>query len=175
MICENCHVREAKVHFTKIANGQTGVMHLCQKCAQKIQGFGFGIYPGMVSDFLQALFEAESNKQFVQSENKETEKCPLCGMTLSKIQQHGKIGCSECYNQFEPQLEVLLRKIHGGGFHVGRVPAHGRPELQSRNELQQLRKKLQEAVHSEEFEEAAVLRDRIKELEKTAGGEQDGK
>ena len=174
MICEYCHVREATVHFTKIANEQTVVMHLCQECAQKMQGFSFGIHPGMISDFLQALFEAESNKHFLQPQDEAEGMCPLCGMTLAKIQQFGKIGCSECYETFETQLEILLRKIHGSGFHVGKVPSRGWSELRSKNKLAQLRLKLQNAVQSEEFEDAAVLRDQIKELEKTAGGEKDG-
>lgn len=174
MICQNCHAREANVHFTKIANGQTGVMHLCQECAQKIQGLSFGFHPAMISDFLQAIFEAESSEQSIGNQTDTEEKCPLCGMTLTKIQQHGKLGCSECYGTFESQLEILLKKIHGSGFHVGKVPSRGWSELRSKNELQHLKQKMQEAVQNEEFEEAAVLRDRIKELEKTAGGEQDG-
>jgi protein arginine kinase activator len=58
MLCQNCKQRESTIHVTKIINGQATQLHLCQECAQKVQGFGFGfsIYPGMVSDFLQALF-----------------------------------------------------------------------------------------------------------------------
>lgn len=174
MICQNCHIREANVHFTKITNGQTGVMHLCQECAQKMQGTSFGFHPGMISDFLQAIFEAESKEHLIDNKKDIEEKCPQCGMTLSKIQQHGKLGCSECYETFESQLEILLRKIHGSGFHVGKVPSRGWTELRSKNEIEHLKQKMQDAVLNEKFEEAAVLRDRIKELEKVAGGEQDG-
>lgn len=173
MLCQNCQSREAVVHLTKIVNGQTTQMHLCRECAQKIQGFGFSIYPGMVSDFLQALFGVNPSEHHTQDiSGGRQEKCPGCGMTFSQIQQAGRLGCSRCYEKFEPQMELLLRRIHGGGCHVGKVPARGGAELKNKLELDQLKRKLQELVQREEFEEAAVIRDKIRELEKSEGGEE---
>lgn len=167
MLCQNCNQRESTIHFTKIVNGQATQMHLCQECAQKVQGFGFSLYPGMVSDFLQALFGINPAGQADQLQQ---EKCPGCGRTFSQIQQAGRMGCSKCYEKFEPQMELLLRRIHGGGTHVGKVPVKGGTAVRSKQELAQLKDKLQELIKKEEFEEAAQVRDRIREIEKVAGG-----
>ncbi|NLO97437.1 MAG: DNA helicase UvrBC [Peptococcaceae bacterium] len=175
MLCQNCLQREATVHLTKIINGQGMQMHLCQECAQKVQGFGFNfnIYPGMATHFLQALFGLSSLNQTGQSVSTiNQEKCPGCGWTFAQIQHAGRMGCSQCYDKFETQIEPLLRQIHGGGVHVGKVPKRCAASIRNKQELLRLRSRLQELVQREEFEEAARVRDRIKELEKLVGGEE---
>ncbi|MGI6451092.1 MAG: UvrB/UvrC motif-containing protein [Desulfitobacteriia bacterium] len=175
MLCQNCHARESTVHFTKIINGQATQMHLCSECAQKVQGFSFGfsLNPAMVSDFLQALFGVNPAGHAGQTVNiLQQEKCPGCGKTFAQIQQTGRMGCRQCYEKFEPQMEQLLRRIHGGGAHVGKTPLRCGAAFRSEQEKTRLKKKLQELVAREEFEEAAKVRDRIRELEKTAGGEE---
>lgn len=175
MICQNCKQRESVVHLTKIVNGQAIQTHLCQECAQKVQGFGFAIYPGMVSNFLQALFGHDptiSSEQGV--ENPQQTKCPGCDRTFFQIQQAGRMGCSKCYDVFQPQMELLLRRIHGGVNHVGKVPARSGAAIKNRKLILELKNKLQDLVNKEEFEEAAIIRDRIRELEHSLGGEDDG-
>lgn len=81
------------------------------------------------------------------------------------------MGCSKCYDTFESQMEMLLRRIHGGAVHVGKVPVRGGVTYKNKQELVKLRSELQELIQDEKFEEAAVLRDRIRKLEKTVGGE----
>jgi protein arginine kinase activator len=99
MLCQNCQQREAAVHLTKIVNGQGMQMHLCHECAQKVQGFHFNFYPGMATDFLQALFGMNSMNQAGQQLSAVTqEKCPGCGRTFAQIQQAGKMGCGQCYD-----------------------------------------------------------------------------
>lgn len=172
MLCQNCQQREATVHLTKIVNGQTTQTHLCQECAQKLQGFGFGfsLYPGVVSDFLQALF---GSSYLGKPENTKLhqEKCPGCGRTFAQIQQSGRMGCSRCYETFESQMELLLRRIHGETAHVGKVPLRAGAAFRKKQEITNLRKRLQHLIEIEAFEEAAMVRDQIRELEKQFGGE----
>ncbi len=172
MICQSCQAREAVVHLTKIVNGQATQIHLCQECAQKVQGFGFSIYPGMVSDFLQALFGMNQIEQPGSTvSNLQQEKCQGCGMTFAQIQKAGRLGCNSCYDKFESQMELLLRRIHGGGSHVGKVPVRTGKVYRSKKELLELKGRLQELIQKEEFEEAALIRDKIRELERAAGGD----
>lgn len=171
MICQNCNEKEAVVRLTKIINGQAAEVHLCQECAQKIQGFGMGFYPGMVSNFLQALFGVNPGASPNQSLPEEEQiKCEGCGMTISQIQRAGKMGCSKCYEKFEPQMESLLRRIHGGVSHVGKVPVRSGAALKNKLELEKLKQKLKECINKEEFEQAAVIRDKIRDLEDNTGG-----
>jgi protein arginine kinase activator len=81
------------------------------------------------------------------------------------------MGCSKCYEKFEPQMELLLRRIHGGGRHVGKIPARAGKASRSKQEIDRLKSKLQALVQQEEFEEAARIRDKIRELEKVSGGD----
>lgn len=175
MICQNCKQRESVVHLTKIVNGQAIQTHLCQECAQKVQGFGLTIYPGMVTDFLQALFgHNHTDKSEQKMEENLQEKCPGCNRTIIELQQAGRMGCSKCYDTFQSQMEVLLRRIHGGVNHVGKVPARSGAAIINRKSIADLRLKLQELVDREEFEEAAIIRDKIRKLENNTGGESDG-
>ncbi|NLP43572.1 MAG: DNA helicase UvrBC [Peptococcaceae bacterium] len=172
MLCQNCQQRDATVHLTKIVNGQATQMHLCQECAQKLQGFSFGfsLHPGMVSDFLQALF-GSSYVGKTEHTKLQQEQCPGCGRTFAQIQQSGRMGCSRCYEIFESQMELLLRRIHGETAHVGKVPVRTGAAFRKKQEITKLRTKLQYLIENEAFEEAALVRDQIRELEKQFGGE----
>lgn len=169
MLCENCKQREANVHLSKTVNGQTHELHLCDQCAKKTQEVNFVFHSGVsVPDFLQALFgfSAVPKTAGIQQE----EACPRCGMTFSQITRAGKLGCNMCYEKFSRELQPLLRKIHGGGQHVGKVPKRRGSVLREKLELKKLKEKLRILILQEKFEEAVEVRDRIRELEQKAGG-----
>jgi protein arginine kinase activator len=95
----------------------------------------------------------------------ETE-CSFCGLTFADFRRTGRLGCPHCYETFGEQLPRLLRRIHGGVKHVGKVylpPDPTASELEKR--LEGLRRGLDRAVHDEDFERAAELRDEIRSLE----------
>lgn len=172
MLCENCKQRESSVHLTKIVNGQAAQTHLCPECAQQVQGFGLTAYPNMVSDFLQALLGINAPGRPDQPLGDQQQvQCPGCGKTFAQIQETGTMGCSQCYETFETQTELLLRRIHGGGSHVGKIPHRTGATYQNKQQLARLRERLQTLIQKEEFEEAVQVRDRIRDLEKSAGGE----
>jgi len=137
-----------------------------------MQGFGIDLHPGIISDFMQALFGVNpQEKQLDQSVNvMQEEKCEGCGMTFSEIQKAGRLGCSQCYEKFEFQMRQLLRRIQGGGTHVGKIPLRGGAKIKNKFELEKLKKSMKELVECEKFEEAAVVRDQIKEIEENTGG-----
>src|SRR5207237_9606432 len=66
---------------------------------------------------------------------------------------------------FKEDLLPLLESVHGDTRHVGKVPRRLPRAKGAQLELAQLRRKLQQAVTEEAYEEAARIRDRIKELE----------
>ncbi|KLU61498.1 hypothetical protein CEB3_c21780 [Peptococcaceae bacterium CEB3] len=166
MLCQNCHEREANVHIAKTVNGQTQNLYLCEQCAKKVQEANFMFQPGLiVPDFLQALFGFSS-----ESAPQQEQACPRCGMTFSQITRAGKLGCSVCYETFGPQIESLVRRIHGGGQHVGKIPGRKGAVLKGKVELKRLKDDLQVLIREEKFEEAAIARDRIRQLEQGTGG-----
>lgn len=172
MLCQHCQQREANVHISKSLNGQIEELHLCEKCAQKMQEAHVMFQTGLVvPDFLQALF---GFNQATAPGTQAEEACPRCGMTFSQITQAGKLGCSACYETFEPQLEALVRRIHGGGRHVGKIPKRKGAALREKVELKGLKEQLKALIEQEQFEQAAIVRDQIRKLEPSSGGESYG-
>lgn len=94
------------------------------------------------------------------------EACEDCGMTFAEFREHSLLGCPACYNTFEKQLTPLLERAHeGGSHHVGKVPHRGGAREQLQVQLMRTRKRLDDAVATEDYELAARLRDEISQLE----------
>ncbi|MBI5124560.1 MAG: UvrB/UvrC motif-containing protein, partial [Candidatus Omnitrophica bacterium] len=60
----------------------------------------------------------------------------------------------------------LLKRIHGSDRHIGKVPLKGGKTIKDTRTLQDLKVQLEKAIQTEEFEEAAKLRDKIRDLER---------
>ena len=151
----------------KTENGQIHKLFLCELCAKQTHEVSFIVHPAIVPEFLQALFGFNPASIEQPSEL----SCPKCGITFSRITQAGKLGCSTCYETFETQLEPLLRRVHGGGQNVGKVTARRGSAIKCLMEERKLKEKLQVLIQQEAFEEAAVLRDQIRQIEESKGGE----
>lgn len=157
MTCEKCSKRNATYHMTAIENNKKTESHLCEECA-KGAGVGFKFGPS-VSDLLGGL-----GKKSVGSGS--GKKCASCGNTLAQIQQSGRVGCANDYEVFAEEMKAILQHIHGSTTHAGKVP--GRPAPDRRMildaELAKIKKELDVIVKAEKYEEAAKIRDRIKEI-----------
>jgi protein arginine kinase activator len=91
-------------------------------------------------------------------------RCPHCGFTQADFKKAGRLGCSECYKVFAEGLESLLKTMHKGTRHVGKVPQAYRQTQDLQDKLKSLQKKLEKAISNEDFETAANLRDELKAL-----------
>lgn len=91
--------------------------------------------------------------------------CPACGYTLADFEQSGIFGCDVCYSVFSNDIAALLRRIHGSSQHIGSRPTSKRVLLPE-SDLGNLREKLSSAIQGEDFEEAARLRDLIRNIER---------
>ncbi len=170
MYCEECKRKPATVHVTKIIDGKKHESHLCATCAQKDQ-MDVGVQPSFaIPNFLAALFNLnpEIAAPFVPDNADDT--CKKCGVSFNKITQTGRLGCNQCYQEFSDRLEPLLRRIHGSGQHLGKVPQRRGGLIRQKHEISQLRVNLQQFVAREEFEQAAVIRDEIRKLEQGLEG-----
>ena len=105
-----------------------------------------------------------SGAQPQQAEEENPLRCDVCGETYQEFQKTGRLGCAHCYAAFGEQLEKTLKSIHGHAHHVGKVPPYLEGEVRTERELDELRRQMDQAVQDEEFEQAARLRDRIREL-----------
>lgn len=161
MLCDICGKNEATVHLTEIVNDKVTKLHLCEECARE-KGSEMEEHFGL-SDLLAGLADMGSN---VEPEMMDTIKCSACGFTYQDFRKVGRLGCGECYNAFKSQLAPLLKRIHGSERHTGKVPLMVGKNVKDAKTLQELKTQMERAIQSEEFEEAARLRDTIKVLEK---------
>ncbi|RKD26407.1 Protein-arginine kinase activator protein McsA [Caminicella sporogenes DSM 14501] len=169
MLCQNCHEREATVHVTKIINNQKQEIHLCEQCAKKSDDINFDFDTTFtINNFLTGLLDSIHSSPFKVDYIKTT-TCSKCGMSYGKFKQLGRLGCFECYKTFNEKLLPLIKRIHGSETHIGKIPKKAGSRIRLKHEIMSLKKQLQMAVEKEEFEKAAKLRDRIKELEKDFG------
>lgn len=156
MKCQKCP-KTATLHITEIlTQEQFEELHLCEDCAQKYlyepHDKGIASSAGVTSEELEeAPFLGR--------------QCDVCGLKFVEFRNSGRLGCPHDYEEFREELTPLLENIHGEIQHTGKSPRR-RPENKERQaELIQLRKRLLEAVNTEAYEEAARIRDRIRQLE----------
>jgi protein arginine kinase activator len=164
-LCDMCGEPGAVVHLTHVVENETKTSHLCEKCAAEK-----GIQTSAPQSNLHlADFLSKMGGDAIPSGAgtlQEDLTCPFCGLTTEGFKDLGRLGCPQCYPTFEAYLRGLLRRIHGGTQHVGKVylpPDPSASELEKR--LETLKRKLTRAVNTEDFERAAELRDQIRTLE----------
>jgi protein arginine kinase activator len=75
------------------------------------------------------------------------------------------LGCPHDYEAFRVGLEPLLQRIHRSLRHVGKTPKQRRLTSAEQSELLVMRTQLRAAIESEDYEEAARLRDLLREKE----------
>lgn len=174
MLCEKCKENNASVFYEENINGKKRSYALCHSCAKELEksgelpgenafdSFGFSSPISALHDSLfGSLFSSGEQSMHLNA----PKSCSACGSTLRDLRKNGKAGCGECYKTFSSELEPTIRSIHGNAKHTGRVPSAFREKHTKENEMKALRQELKDAISKEEFEMAATLRDKIKELE----------
>ncbi|HHU32780.1 MAG: UvrB/UvrC motif-containing protein [Zhaonellaceae bacterium] len=174
MLCEECGVRPASVHITKIVNNKKSQLNLCEKCASQYQHhLGSYFEPNFsLNKFLANLLNYDTGFYKDAPSFQNLTKCPQCGQSYSQFAQSGKLGCEKCYEIFGEHLGPLLKRVHGSQTHKGKYPRRTGGLIKLRRELEKLKIHLNELVVREEFEEAAKVRDEIRELERNLENKQ---
>jgi protein arginine kinase activator len=173
MLCQECGKRPATLHFTKIVNGEKTESHFCEACARE-KG---DMIPGTANGFsihhlLSGLMDFEPGGGASPAAKKSAQSlhCENCGMTYAQFSKLGKFGCSRCYKHFADRLDPLFRRVHGTAKHAGKIPKRSGGQVHYKREIEHLKRELQWLVEKEEFEQAAKIRDRIRDLEKKISG-----
>ena len=161
MLCDECGQNQATIHIATIIGGKKKDENLCPQCWQKRN-----------AQILGGL--SVGNLRAQQLEEDKSLRCGKCGMTFAEFQKSGRLGCANCYAAFGENMRKMLGSIHGHTHHVGKVPGYLEEEVRAKQQIDDLRRQMDEAVRAEDFERAAELRDRIRALDKgqpVAGGE----
>jgi protein arginine kinase activator len=152
--CQYCS-NPATVHLTDIVDKQKKELHLCQSCAEQQQLLQHQELN--LPQIIQTLIGPHVGPQLT---------CPACGIKYMEFRAEGRLGCPHDYAVFSECLEPLLQRIHRANHHVGKSPR--RPVSEGRQaEIRELRRQLRAAVDTEAYEEAARLRDLLRQKEAT--------
>lgn len=165
MQCQKCNQHSATIHLTEIHNGQRHEMHLCPACAEQEGLTVKNQVP--LNELLNSLLSAQPGNpdQAITPDSTEHISCDTCGMTFDQFKQKALLGCANDYEAFEKPLKTILEKAHNGGTeHTGKVPESVPADQQIQVKLAEMRRRLEQAVRSEDYELAAELRDKIEQL-----------
>lgn len=166
MLCQICGKKEATVHLTQMLNDEVRKMHLCEQCAEA-SGIDVNA-PASMTNFLLGL--GASDKAVSETAGR---TCPQCRMRFQDFKKASRLGCQNCYVTFAEELEPLLHGMQKGERHVGKKPVHYAGAVNVFPSSASLKKALDEAVASENYEEAARIRDQIREAENTIRSKKD--
>jgi len=156
--CNECK-KTIKVHYTEIVGDSFSHTSMCADCPE-----------------LQRRLHGTKQNDLVANQVGAVAglACGNCGTTLEEVKRGHLLGCSDCYTVFE---DVLLLEMHGTNrlpsrvlptkksipIHLGRSPGE-QLAISPSSRLLALNEALKETLNREDYEQAALLRDQIKEL-----------
>ncbi|GLB26946.1 DNA methylase [Lacrimispora xylanolytica] len=185
MLCERCKIREANIQYTEVVNGVKKEHHFCAQCAKEMD---FGVYAAIfdgefpIGKLLSGLLGIEDDNQGPDKLHQIS--CPSCSTTYDTFVRDSRFGCADCYSVFGPLMEDSIKQLQGSLHHTGKSPVYQNTEgegekggktsgkvlangvTEEEKELSELDSRLKEALRFEDYETAAVCRDRIRELRK---------
>ena len=166
MLCTNCKSKEAVLHYKQIVNGKKSEQHLCAECAKALGYTGNGESLFDIGSILNDFISMPS----AHTVNKTVARCPICSTTYDEFKRTGLLGCDKCYDEFEAIVEASLAQIQPSTTHKGSLCGEAGEKIRKENELNELKENLKKAIIDERYEDAAVLRDRIKKMEEKENG-----
>ena len=158
MKCDMCKENDAVIFVRQVSNSSIKELYLCASCAEK-KGIKENNSKGdfNLSGLLGNLLDNKNNEK--------NKVCPACGRKFLHIQKEKSVGCSECYNVFKNEIIEILKGFGVTKSYSGSLPnrlENFKSTLTDRAILQQ---KLQNAIQEENYEKAAIYRDKLKMLD----------
>ena len=163
MLCDKCKINAATIYLKQSINGKQFVYNLCEECSDKLD-FSFDNVLKNVLDDINEL-DFFSNFNFQKQESYFDKKCPNCKTTFNEFKTKGKFGCANCYLTFKEEIKPILNSIQTSSEHIGKIPQKVDGKIKIKRKILSLKEKLQIAIKNEEYEIAANIRDKIKEIE----------
>ncbi len=161
MLCTICKEKPATVHLTQIVGDKMQKLDLCEDCA-KTKGINDPTSFGLAD--LDLVLGLGASQQLEQAAGGVVLKCPRCGFTQADFKKSGRLGCPECYITFAEGLAGLLKTMHKGTRHTGKAPEALRATRENADRMKTLQTRLARAIKDENYEQAAQVRDEIKQL-----------
>ena len=164
MKCQKCD-KFATFHITELTGGKPSELHLCEDHAREHLSESSEQNAATATLAASLAQNIALNKAVENLQEIDQQACPICGICFFEFRNRGRLGCSFDYTCFGEQLGVLIENIHGEHQHVGKSPRSTLTTLDRRTQLIKLRRELDESIVIEDYENARILRDRIREIE----------
>ncbi len=161
MKCDICHEKEAVVFIRQVSGNAVSELHMCQDCA-KVRGFSAD--ESKIEMSLGSLLSGLVDTTLQQ--NTKNRACTVCGSILKDILDSRKAGCPECYTHFKNEILSQMRSDGINGSYSGTLPKQLAYFKSSLTDRMMLQAKLEKALSEENYEQAAVYRDRLRVLDK---------
>ncbi|QRN85046.1 UvrB/UvrC motif-containing protein [Clostridia bacterium] len=167
MLCSRCKKREATVHIVRMSDNKKSQMDLCPVCAEQYykRMKDKMVFSQDGSTLLKAILANPQDFGIMFNGGVDDKRCPVCGTSGKMIRKTGLAGCPECYHVFEAELQPIIDKVQKANEHCGYVPKGMLATLEKKKTLQDLQQEISELIEKEQYEEAAVVRDKIRALE----------
>ncbi len=154
MICQYCLKNEATFHIQKILNNDLVEIHLCYDCSKKeLDRDSENGIDDKVHRILEGLLAGNNKSKFDNS----SIICEKCGTTLHDLESKGVLGCPECYDSFKDYISKYIKKNN---------LIYSRERKSESSKIDFLEIELKRAVEAEDFERAALIRDKIKQCKR---------
>jgi len=166
MKCDFCD-QKATVFLTQLIEGNMKKVCLCESCAKErgvTDPTGFSL-ADMVLGGAPGFSIPAAGPLMAVAAGASAKTCSSCGFGLDDLLRVRRFGCADCYTTFRPETLAMLRGMHRGVQHSGKTPKGLVAREARRRRISELQEKLQNAIESESYEEAASLRDQIRTLE----------
>jgi len=158
--CSHCK-KAINVVYTEILSSTSSCLHMCEDCP--------------ILQHKMTGVKSSANAKVAEKEMGLC--CGSCGTTLESVQTGNPLGCSECYSLFEEliieelltlemlpgRLQKKLNRKKSQPLHIGKSPETP-VEIPASSRLTALNEALNDALKKENYEQAAWLRDQIKDL-----------
>lgn len=155
--CTDCK-RKIKVLYTEVVQDSIINTVMCAECPE----------------FKKRLHGVSKEELGGQGTPSEKFCCGNCGTTLDSIKVSNQLGCQICYEVFQDIVfqdllhdnripRAFLNLKPQETLHLGKYPTHGE-SLSPSTRLIALNEALQATLKKEDYEQAALLRDQIKQL-----------
>ena len=157
MICQYCRKNEATYHLQKIINNSIVEIHLCYDCSKKeLQKKSENGIEEKINTILEGLLKSDTKIK----DNGSVITCRTCGTNFNEFEKNGLLGCPECYITFKDLIINKFLKNKKVTYHEKNT------HILQDSKIDILELELKKAVELEDFERAAILRDKIKQYKK---------
>ena len=161
MKCEICGLKDAVIHIRQIQKDLMHELHICEECAQEKGLIKEEDSELPIANLLSGLLEGKD----LTSATEVKDACPGCGMKVSEFRKQGKLGCPQCFLAFEKDVRSIVSQMAARPRHTGKLPRTLVVEHAAAVEGEGLREGLKEAIEREDYELAARLRDKLREVD----------